>query len=108
MDWAIQERTQKRLNKTRFNKLTTEKAEQRMRKQFERRDYLPVTSIKSYFSRRTAKKKKGEITEDDVVMINPDSSCDETESETGIDYDDEGMDMLDTTREEKFEKKEQY
>ena len=108
MDWAIQERTQKRLNKTRFNKLTTEKAEQRMRKQFERRDYLQVTSIKSYFSRRAAKKKKGEITEDDVVMINPDSSCDETESETGIDYDDEGMDMLDTTREEKFEKKEQY
>ena len=37
-------------------------------------------------------------------MINADSSCDETESEGGSDYDDEGMDMLDTTREEKLEK----
>ena len=37
-------------------------------------------------------------------MINADSSCDKTESEGGRDYDDEGMDMLDTTREEKLEK----
>ena len=75
-----------------------------MRKQFDPRDYLPVTTIKSYFSRRAAKKKKGEIIEDDVVMINADSSCDETEIGAGSDYDDEGMDMLDTTREEKLEK----
>ena len=37
-------------------------------------------------------------------MINADSSCDKTESEAGSDYDDEGMDMLDTTRGEKLEK----
>ena len=63
-----------------------------------------MTTIKSYFSRRATKKKKGEIIEDDVVMINADSSCDETESEAGSDYDDEVMAMLDTTREEKLEK----
>ena len=86
------------------NKITAEKAEQSMCKQFDSRDYLTVTTIKSYFSRRAAKKKKGEIIEDDVVMINADSSCDETESEADSDYDDEGMDMLDTTREKKLEK----
>ena len=86
------------------NKITAEKAEQRMRKQFDPTDYLPVTTIKSYFSKRVAKKKKREIIEDDVVMINADSSCNETGSETGGDYDDEGMDMFDTTREEKLEK----
>ena len=37
-------------------------------------------------------------------MINADSSCDKIESEAGNDYDDKGMDMLDTTREEKLEK----
>ena len=37
-------------------------------------------------------------------MINADSSCDKTESEAGSDYDDEGMDMFDTTRGEKLEK----
>ena len=63
-----------------------------------------MTTIKSYFLRRAAKKKKGEIIEDDVVAINADSSCDETESEAGSDYDDEIMDMLDKTREEKLEK----
>ena len=86
------------------NKITAEKAEQRMGKQFDPRDYLPVTPVKSYFSRRAAKKKKVEIVEDDVVMINADASCDETESEGESDYDDEGMDMRDTTREEKREK----
>ena len=86
------------------NKITAEKAEQRMRKQFDPTDKLPVTTIKSYFSKRVAKKKKREIIEDDVVMINADSSCNETGSETGGDYDDEGMDMFDTTREEKLEK----
>ena len=63
-----------------------------------------MTAVKSYFSRRAAKKKKGEIIEDNVVVINADSSCDKTESEAASDYDDEGMDMLDTTREEKLEK----
>ena len=86
------------------NKITAEKAEQRMRKQFDPTDYLPVTTIKSYFSKRVAKKKKREIIEDDVVMINADSSCKETEGEAGGDYDDEGMDMFDATREEKLEK----
>ena len=83
MGWAIPERTQRRFNKTQKaflnqlfdsgaksgNKITAEKAEQRMCKQFDPRDYLSVTTIKSYFSRRAAKKKKGEIIEDDVVMI---------------------------------------
>ena len=86
------------------NKIAAEKDEQRMSKQFDPRDYLPGTTIKSYFSRRVTKKKKGEIIKDDVVMINVGSSCDETESEAGNDYDEEGMDMLDTTREEKLEK----
>ena len=86
------------------NKIAAEEDEQRMSKQFNPRDYLPGTTIKSYFSRRVTKKKKGEIIKDDAVMINVDSSCDETESEAGSDYDEEGMDMLDTTREEKLEK----
>ena len=40
------------------NKITAEKAEKRMRKEFVPEDYLPVTTIKSYFARRAAKKKK--------------------------------------------------
>ena len=85
------------------NKITAEKAEQKMHQPFDPTDYLPVTAINTSVSRRGANKKTGEIIEDDVVMINADSSCDETESEAGSNYDDAGMDMLDTAREEKFE-----
>ena len=77
MGWVILERTQRRLIKTQKalfdngaksgNKITAEKTEKRMRKQFEAKDYLQVTTIKSYFSRRAAKNKKGEIMEDDVL-----------------------------------------
>ena len=74
-----------------------------MHQPFDPTDYLPVTAINTSVSRRGANKKTGEIIEDDVVMINADSSCDETESEAGSNYDDAGMDMLDTTREEKLE-----
>ena len=74
-----------------------------MHQPFDPTDYLPVTTINTSVSRRSANKKTGEIIEDDVVMINADSSCDETESEAGSNYDDAGMDMLDTTREEKLE-----
>ena len=42
-------------------------------------------------------------------MINVYSSCDETESEGGSDYDDEGMDMLEIQLEKKsLKRKEQY
>ena len=51
-----------------------------MRIQLDPRDYLPVTTIKSYFSRRAVKKKK--------------------KKSVDIDYDDGKMNMLDTTREE--------
>ena len=37
-----------------------------MRKQFDPEDYLPVSTIKSYFSRRASKKKKGEIVDNNV------------------------------------------
>ena len=48
------------------NKVTAEKAKQKMQKLFDPEDYLPVSTIKSYFSRRASKKKKGEIVDDDV------------------------------------------
>ena len=80
MEWAIPERVQKRLTAAEKkvlhkllgdgeksgNKVTAEKAKQKMRKQFDPEDYLPVSTIKSYFSRRASKKKKGEIVDDDV------------------------------------------
>ena len=80
MGWAIPERVQRRLTAAQKeflnkllddgeksgNKVSAEKAKQKMRKQFDPEDYLPVSTIKSYFSRRASKKKKGEIVDDDV------------------------------------------
>ena len=63
------------------NKVSAEKAEQKMWKQFDPEDYLPVGTIKSYFSRRASKKKKGEIADDDV-------SKDEDEVESEAESDD--------------------
>ena len=51
-----------------------------MRKQFDSEDYLPVSTIKSYFSRRASNKKKGEIIDDDVSKDE-----DEVESEAQSD-----------------------
>ena len=62
------------------NKVSTEKAEQKMWKQFDPEDYLPVSRIKSYFSRRASEKKKGKIVDDDVSKDE-----DEVESEAESD-----------------------
>ena len=80
MGWAIPERVQRRLTAAQEeflnkffddgeksgNKVSAEKVEQKMQKQFGPEDYLPVSTIKLYFSRRASKKKKGEIVDDDV------------------------------------------
>ena len=65
MGWAITERSHRRLKEMQKlflnklfddglrsgNKITAEKAEKRMHKEFLPEDYLPVTTIKSNFSR---------------------------------------------------------
>ena len=80
MRWAIPERVQRRLTSAQKeflnklfddgeksgNKVGTEEAEQKMRKQFAPEYYLSGSTIKSYFSRRASKKKKGKIVDDDV------------------------------------------
>ena len=94
MGWAIPERVQRRLTAAQKeflnkllddgeksgNKVSAEKAKQKMRKQFDPEDYLPVSTIKSYFSRRASKKKKGEIVDDDAS-----EDEDEVESEAESD-----------------------
>ena len=80
MGWAIPERVQRRLTAAQKeflhkllddgeksgSKVSAEKAKQKMQEQFDPEDYLPVSTIKSYFSRRASKNKKGEIVDDDV------------------------------------------
>ena len=66
------------------NKVSAEKAEQKMRIQFDPEDYLPVSTIKSYFLRRASKKKKGEIV-DDNLSKNEDKVESEAESKVEID-----------------------
>ena len=94
MGWAIPERVQRKLTAAQKeflnksfddgeksgNKVSAEKNKQKMRKQFDSEDYLPVSTIKSYFSRRASKKKKGEIIDDDVS-----EDEDEVESEAQSD-----------------------
>ena len=72
MGWAIPEQTQRQLKEIQKlflsklfndglrsrNKITAEKAEKRMGKEFVHKDYLSVTTIKTCFSRGAAKKKK--------------------------------------------------
>ena len=64
-----------------------------MHKEFVPEGYLPVTTIKLYFSRRAAKKKKGEIYEEDENSNKNDESDSEAESE---------YETPDTTEEEKL------
>ena len=61
------------------NKVSAEKAEQKMRKQFDPEDYLPVSTIKL-----ASKKKKGEIV-DDNLSKNEDKIESEAESKVEID-----------------------
>ena len=75
------------------NKVSAEKAEQKMWKQFDPEDYLPVGTIKSYFSRRASKKKKGEIVDDDV-------SEDEDEVESEAESDEIDVEDLENQRAE--------
>ena len=105
MGWAIPERVQRRLTAAQKeflnklfddgeksgNKVSTEKAEQKMWKQFHSEDYLPVSTIKSYFSRRASKKKKGEIVDDDV-------SKDEDEVESEAESDEIDVEDLEKQR----------
>ena len=68
MGWVILERTQRQLIKTQKalfdngaksgNKITAEKAEKRMRKQFEPKDYLQVTTISLIFLEELLRTKK--------------------------------------------------
>ena len=63
------------------------------------------TEVKRTDVKRTLTIEQGTIWLMIMVTINTDSSGDEIESEGKSDYyDDEGMDMLDTTEEEKLEK----
>ena len=94
MGWTIPERVQRRLTaaqkeflnkllddgKKSDNKVSAEKAKQKIQKQFDPEDYLPVSTIKSYFSRRASKKKKGEIVDNNVS-----EDGDEVESEAESD-----------------------
>ena len=107
MGWAILERVQRRLTATQKeflnkllddgeksgNKVSAEKAKQKMRKQFDPEDYLPVSTIKSYFSRRASKKKKGEIVDEDV-------SEDEDEVESEAESDEIDVEDLENQRAE--------
>ena len=107
MGWAIPERVQRRLTATQKeflnkllddgeksgNKVSAEKAKQKMRKQFDPEDYLPVSTIKSYFSRRASKKKKGEIVDEDV-------SEDEDEVESEAESDEIDVEDLENQRAE--------
>ena len=61
------------------NKVSAEKTEQKMRKQFDPEDYLPVSTIKL-----ASKKKKGEIV-DDNLSKNEDKIESEAESKVEID-----------------------
>ena len=61
------------------NKVSAEKAEQKMRKQFDPEDYLPVSTIKL-----ASKKKNGEIV-DDNLSKNEDKIESEAESKVEID-----------------------
>ena len=61
------------------NKVSAEKAEQKMRKQFDPEDYLPVSTIKL-----ASKKKKGEIV-DDNLSKNEDKIESDAESKVEID-----------------------
>ena len=107
MGWAIPERVQRRLTTAQKeflhkllddgeksgNKVSAEKAKQKMRKQFDPEDYLPVSTIKSYFSRRASKNKKGEIVDDDV-------SEDEDEVESEAESDEIDVEDLENQRAE--------
>ena len=75
------------------NKVSAEKAEQKKRKQFDPKDYLPVSTIESYFSRRASKKKKGEIVDEDV-------SEDEDEVESEAESDEIDVEDLENQRAE--------
>ena len=57
------------------------------------KDYLPVSTIESYFSRRASKKKKGEIVDDD-------DSEDEDEVESGAGSDEIDVEDLENQRAE--------
>ena len=107
MGWAIPERVQRRLTAAQKeflnkllddgeksgNKVSAEKAKQKMQKQFDPEDYLPVSTIKSYFSRRASKKKKGEIVDEDV-------SEDEDEVESEAENDEIDVEDLENQRAE--------
>ena len=108
--WAIPERTNRRLTvaqKTLLNniydrgelsgnKASAAKAEKELRKVLTPAEYLPVSTIKSYFSRRTVLKKKGKIKvaekddggvgEDGDASGEEDDDCDDAEIDES-DYD---------------------
>lgn len=64
------------------NKVSAEKAEKQIRKKFDVEDYLPVNTIKSYFSRRSALIRKGDI----VILTEVNE---EDEGEFNVDEDDD-------------------
>ena len=69
------------------------KPNRKCEKQFDPEDYLPVSTIKSYFSRRASKKKTGEIVDDDV-------SEDEDEVESEAESDEIDVEDLENERAE--------
>ena len=72
------------------NKASTEKAEKELRKALKAAEYLPVSKIKSYFSRRTAlKKKKKIICESSESEEREETDCDlDSDSDYSDDSDD--------------------
>ena len=67
------------------------KPNRKCEKQFDPEDYLPVSTIKSYFSTRASKKKKGEIFDDNV-------SEDEDEGESEAESDEIDVEDLEKQR----------
>lgn len=95
--WAIPKRVTRRLTKAQKtilnkiydhgevsgNKASADKAEKELRRVLKPPEWLLVSTIKSYFSRRTALKKKGKITtaEEDMVDDGEDDSESDDEAE---------------------------
>ena len=89
--WGIYGRVQRRLTDTQKrllnkildddkktgNKLTTAQVEEQLRKTLTPEEYLPVATIKSYFSRTAQLMKQGKIVDDSVEEHDEDIESDE-------------------------------